>query len=89
MNQKDLIDAVAASADMSKAQAKRAVNATLDAITDTLADHQDVRLKDFGTFSVKQRAGRTITGPIGGGKVIEPYHAPVFKPAKALKEGVR
>mgnify|MGYP005692117305 CR=1 FL=1 len=55
MNKSDLVDAVAGSADMSKAEAGRAVDAVLDGISGALGRGDSVALVGFGTFSVRQK----------------------------------
>ena len=58
MNKNDLIDAIAADADLSKASAGRALDAAIGAITGALSKGGSVSLVGFGTFSVKARAAR-------------------------------
>ena len=53
MNKSDLVDAVASSADLTKASAARAVDATLDAIGGALGNGDSASLVGFGTFSVR------------------------------------
>ena len=59
MNKAELIDAVAESADLSKASAARALDAALDTITAALQAGDQVTLVGFGTFSVRPLAART------------------------------
>lgn len=59
MNKTDLIDAIASAAELNKKQAKAALEATLDAITNSLKEGESVQLIGFGTFKVNQRAART------------------------------
>ena len=63
MNKSDLVDAVAGSADMSKAEAGRAVEAVLDGISGALGNGDSVALVGFGTFSVRHRAARDGRNP--------------------------
>ena len=63
MNKSDLVDAVASSADLTKASAARAVDATLDAIGGALGSGDSVSLVGFGTFSVRHRAARDGRNP--------------------------
>ena len=56
MNKSDLVDAVAGRADMSKAEAGRAVDAVLGSVGDALGNGDSVFLVGFGTFSVRHRA---------------------------------
>ena len=89
MNKQDLIDAVAKSADLSKAAATRAVNGTLQAITASLKKKQPVALIGFGTFKVTNRAARTGRNPQTGKTIkIKAAKVPRFKPGKALKNSV-
>ncbi len=66
MNKSDLVDAVASSADLTKASAARAVDATLDAIGGALGNGDSVSLVGFGTFSVRHRAARDGRNPQTG-----------------------
>ena len=89
MNKSELIDAIAASADLSKASAGRALDAALDAITGALKDDDSVALVGFGTFSVKARAARTGRNPQTGNPIeIKAANVPGFKAGKALKDAV-
>jgi len=89
MNKAELIDAVAESADLSKASATRALDAALDAITNALKNDDQVTLVGFGTFSVKARAARTGRNPRTGEAIqIAASNVPGFKAGKALKDAV-
>ena len=89
MNKADLIDAVADSADLSKADATRAVDAVLDSITSALKQGNSVSLVGFGTFSVKHRAARTGRNPRTGEEMkIPASNQPKFKAGKGLKDAV-
>ncbi|GAA3951834.1 MULTISPECIES: HU family DNA-binding protein [Allohahella] len=89
MNKSELIDAVAESADLSKAAAGRALDAILDSVTDTLAKGDQVTLIGFGTFAVKERSARTGRNPQTGKAIdIAASKVPSFKPGKALKDAV-
>ncbi len=89
MNKADLIDAVADSADLSKADATRAVDAVLDGITSALKQGNTVSLVGFGTFSVKHRAARTGRNPRTGETIqISASNVPGFKAGKGLKDAV-
>ncbi|WP_286241070.1 HU family DNA-binding protein [Neptuniibacter halophilus] len=89
MNKSELIDAIAASADIPKAAAGRALDATLEAVTGALQNGDSVALVGFGTFSVKERAARTGRNPQTGNPIeIAAATLPTFKPGKALKDAV-
>ena len=89
MNKSDLIDAIAMSADISKAAAGRALDATVDTIADALKEGDQVALVGFGTFQVKDRAARTGRNPQTGEPIeIKASRVPGFKAGKALKDAV-
>ena len=69
MNKAQLVDAVASAADMSKAEAGRAVDATLGAIGRSLSGGGDVSLVGFGTFKVRHRAARMGRNPQTGAQI--------------------
>jgi DNA-binding protein HU-beta len=87
VNKSELIDAIAESADLSKASAGRALDAAVDAITNALKADDTVSLVGFGTFSVKERAARTGRNPQTGEPIeIAAAKIPSFKAGKALKD---
>ncbi|MCZ6618077.1 MAG: HU family DNA-binding protein [Gammaproteobacteria bacterium] len=89
MNKTELIDRIAESADLSKAAAGRALDAAIDAITDSLKSADPVALVGFGTFTVRDRAARTGRNPQTGAPIqIAAARVPAFKPGKALKDAV-
>ncbi|HEY9080012.1 HU family DNA-binding protein [Magnetovibrio sp.] len=89
MNKNDLIAAVASSTDLSKADATKAVDGVLDAITGSLKSGNEVRLVGFGTFSVAARAASTGRNPRTGESIkIPASNQPKFKAGKALKDAV-
>ncbi len=89
MNKTDLIDVVAASADLPKASAGRAVDAMVNAITKALKKNDEVTLVGFGTFSVRKRAARAGRNPRTGETIkIAASKVPAFKPGKAFKDAV-
>ena len=89
MNKAELIDAVAESADLSKASATRALDGALDAILNVLKGGDQVTLVGFGTFSVRPRAARTGRNPRTGEAIeIKASNNPGFKAGKALKDAV-
>ncbi len=89
MNKGELVDAVAGSAGLSRADAAKAVDATLDAIQSTLASGGGVSLVGFGTFSVKARAARMGRNPRTGEAIqIAASNVPGFKAGKGLKDAV-
>ena len=89
MNKSELIDAIAASADLPKAAAGRALDAMIESIGNALKEGDQVALVGFGTFLVKERAARTGRNPQTGATIqIKASNAPAFKAGKLLKESV-
>lgn len=89
MNKSELIEAIAASADIPKAAATRALDAMVDTVTDSLKQGDSVSLVGFGTFTVKERAARTGRNPQTGQPIeISAAKVPSFKAGKALKDSV-
>lgn len=89
MNKTELVEAIAASADLPKAAAGRALDAMVDAITAALKNDDQVVLVGFGTFAVKARAARTGRNPQTGNPIeIAAAKIPSFRPGKALKDAV-
>lgn len=90
MNKSELIDAIAASADIPKAAAGRALDATLESVTEALQRGESVALVGFGTFATKERAARTGRNPQTGAEIkIPASKVPGFKAGKALKDAVK
>ena len=90
MNKSDLVDAVAGRADMSKAEAGRAVDAVLGSVGDALGNGDSVSLVGFGTFSVRHRAARMGRNPQTVATMqIAASKVPGFKAGKALKDKVK
>ena len=90
VNKSELIDAIAESADISKASAGRALDAMTGAVTGALKKGDQVTLIGFGTFSVKERAARTGRNPQTGAEIkIAASKVPGFKAGKALKDAVK
>jgi DNA-binding protein HU-beta len=89
MNKADLIQAVADAAELSKADATRALDAVIDSITDALKNDDTVSLVGFGTFVVKTRGERQGRNPQTGDTItIKASKIPSFKPGKGLKDAV-
>jgi len=89
MNKSELIEAVAGSADLSKADAGRAVDAVLNNITDALKGGDQVTIVGFGTFTVRERAARTGRDPRTGKSIkIKASKVASFKAGKGLKDAV-
>ena len=89
MNKADLVAAVTEKAGISKKDSEKAVNATLDTITETLEIGEKVQLVGFGVFDVKQRGARMGRNPKTKEEIqIPASRVPAFKAGKALKDAV-
>lgn len=89
MNKAEFTGAVADAAELSKADAARAVDAMIDTISKALKKGDTVTLVGFGTFSVRARAARQGRNPQTGDTIkIKASKNPAFKAGKALKDAV-
>ena len=89
MNKGELIVAVAAGAELNKADVVRAVYAMVGEITKALNKGDTVTFVGFGTFSVRKRGARTGRNPRTGETIkIKASKNPAFKAGKALKDAV-
>jgi DNA-binding protein HU-beta len=89
VNKGELVEAIAKQADLSKADAERALNATTDSIKKALKKNETVQLIGFGSFSVAKRKARTGRNPQTGETIkIKASKAPKFTAGKAFKEAV-
>lgn len=89
VNKSQLIDQIAADADISKAAAGRALDSFIEAVSGALKDGDSVGLVGFGTFSVRERAARSGRNPQTGETIqIAAATIPAFKAGKALKDAV-
>lgn len=85
MNKTDLINEIAAKAGLSKADARKSLEATLESIEQALANNDKVQLIGFGTFSVVEKEARTGINPRTKEKIEIPARKVVkFKPAADL-----
>ena len=89
MNKAEFVDAIADHAELTKADAGRALEAMIAAITNALKAGDSVTLVGFGTFSVRERGARTGRNPRTGEAIkIKKSNNPAFKAGKALKDAV-
>ena len=90
MNKSELIDSIANHSGLSKADAQRALDGTIDSITGALKKGDTVSLVGFGTFSVKERAARTGRNPATGETInIKASKNPAFKAGKGFKDAIK
>ena len=89
MNKGELVEAIATAADLSKADAERALEGMVKVIKKTLKSGDTISLVGFGTFSVRKRAARTGRNPRTGETIkIKASKVPGFKAGKGLKDAV-
>jgi DNA-binding protein HU-beta len=89
VNKQELIDAIAESADLSKASAGRALDATLESIRSALKKGDTISLVGFGTFCTGKREARTGRNPRTGDAIdIKAAKVPKFRAGKALKDAI-
>jgi len=89
MNKTQLVDVIASKADLSKAQAKAALEQMLEGISQSLKEGDPVQLIGFGTFKVNHRAARTGRNPQTGAEIqIKAANVPAFVAGKALKDAI-
>lgn len=90
MNKSELVDAMAEGANLSKADAKRALEAFLDATGKALSNKDKVALVGFGTFSVSERAARKGRNPQTGKEInIAAKNVVKFKAGSELSDHVK
>ena len=89
MNKAELIAAVAEKTGLSKKDTEAVVSASLEVITESLAQGEKVQLVGFGSFETKARAARIGRNPRTKEEIkIPASKLPVFKAGKALKDSV-
>ena len=90
MNKTELVEKIAAGAGISKADAKKALDATVAAIKDALVAGDKVQLVGFGTFAVKEQPAREGINPLTKEKItIAAKKVAKFKAGAELAEAVK
>ena len=90
MTKAELIDKIASGAKLTKADAGRALDSTLNSIKGSLKKGQRIALVGFGTFSVVKRKSRKGRNPKTGDVISIPAaKVPKFKAGKTLKEAIK
>ncbi len=90
MNKSELITAMADKAELSKADAGRALDSFVEVLAKALKKNDKVSLVGFGTFAVRKRAARTGRNPKTGEPLkIAASKNPTFKAGKALKDAIK
>ncbi|MBL8421246.1 MAG: HU family DNA-binding protein [Dechloromonas sp.] len=89
MNKSELIEAIAKSAELTKADAERALNATIETVVNAVAKGDTVTLVGFGTFKPVMRAARTGRNPATGAALkIAASTSPKFTAGATFKTAV-
>ena len=89
MTKADLVEKIAAKANLTKAAAERALNAFLGSVEDALVKESKLTLTGFGTFAVETRKARQGRNPRTGAAIkIKAAKVPKFRPGKALKDAL-
>lgn len=89
MNKAEFVGAVADTAELTKVDAAKAVDAMVEVITKALKKGDTVSLVGFGTFAVRKRAARTGRNPRTNEEIkIKASLNPAFKAGKALKDAL-
>jgi DNA-binding protein HU-beta len=87
VNNSDLVDTIASSADLSKADARKIVDAVFTAVADAAAQGEEISLNGFGKFKVKDSPEREGRNPATGeAMTIKASKKLTFTPAKAIKD---
>jgi DNA-binding protein HU-beta len=89
MNKAEFVSAVADAAEITKADAAKAIEALIGVVEKALKKGDSVSIVGFGTFSVRKRAARTGRNPRTGATIkIKASKVPAFKAGKALKDAI-
>jgi nucleoid DNA-binding protein len=89
MSKKDLIDAIAAKAEITKEKASDAVEAMIAHIQEMLKEGKEVSVPPLGKFKVTRRKERTGRNPSTGKEIkIAASNVPKFQPSKTLKDNI-
>ena len=90
MTKKEIVDAVSASAGVSKKDTAAVIDSLLAAITDTVAKGGAVRFTGFGTFGSRKRAARTEHNPATGAAIGIPASVvPTFRAGRTFKDALK
>ncbi|AQU76749.1 MULTISPECIES: HU family DNA-binding protein [Priestia] len=90
MKKAEFIEAVASKSELTKQDAKKAVDSLFETISTTLAKGEKVQLVGLGTFEVRERSERTGRNPQTGEEMTIPAtKVPGFKAGKEFKEAVK
>ena len=87
MTKADLVEKVAKATGLTKKDTARTVDELISVISEALADENNIEIRGFGSFKVKERKARIARNPRTGTEVKVPQRlVPIFKPSKELKK---
>jgi DNA-binding protein HU-beta len=91
VNKGEFAAALAERTELSKADANRALDGILDALTEAMAEHDEVSFSGWGKFGAQRRKGRDAHDPRNPGRTIHvaPAYVPKFKAGSVLKREVQ
>ena len=90
MNKRDLVGKIAIDANLTRAQATRALDAFLDGIQNSLVNGDRVTISGFGTFGVSKRKARRVRNPRSGSAIeIAAKRVPRFAPGMDLRSAIQ
>ena len=90
MTKADIVNEIAKSTGVEKAQVQQIVEAFMESIKDSLTGNKNVYLRGFGSFIVKKRAQKVARNILKGTTITIPEHnIPAFKPAKSFVAKVK
>ena len=89
MTKKDIVDSVYNRTTLNKKEASTALDAIISSITSSLAGGEKVEIRDFCSFTVRERSSHISRNPRSGQRVeVPPKKVPYFRPGKELKKMV-
>lgn len=90
MTKAEIVNQISESTNIDKLSVLQTVEAFMEVVRESLAKGEDVYLRGFGSFIVKQRAEKTARNISKQTSIIIPAHKiPAFKPAKVFVEAVK
>ncbi|MBO5850386.1 MAG: integration host factor subunit beta [Paludibacteraceae bacterium] len=90
MTKAEIVNQISESTNIDKLSVLQTVEAFMEVVKDSLAKGEDVYLRGFGSFIVKQRAEKTARNISKQTSIVIPAHKiPAFKPAKVFVESVK
>lgn len=90
MNKADLVTRISKDAEITKAQAEKAVNVLMQSVQKALSSGDSVTLVGFGTFSVRSRAARKGRNPQTGREISIPTSkSPAFRAGRNLRQAMK